>query len=322
MQAQGVHDAAQEQGWRQPLLVSGELEHPERRIVELQVRGRGHERDGDGRPQVRDERTAPLLWRTSRHAIDDQKDQRKHARCLDESAERQRDDRGKLPAANDECQRHRDRQRDEQVVVGARHRMEEDHRIRSERDDGERRPGWPHLERGPRDDEDGSHAREDRDHAVGVDLGDRRDERASDHAGKSAEQRAVDGGRIDPLRAEEMPQGVPRVRQRGLHVRVAAVRADDASVERVRVDVAREQQRQCEQDEVICRDEKQHGAKRDVPAPGLEQEEQERRDRQHGDQDAGRDEGVARQPVEEDGSPDPDERSSGNEPLRLHRLER
>jgi hypothetical protein len=204
----------------------------------------------------------------------------------------------------------------------ARDRVEQNDGVRPKGDHCERGTGRPHLARGPPHHQNGAHARDDRDHAVRVHLSDRRGEPPSEHTRQRAEQGSVDGGGVDPLRAEEMPERIVRVGERRVDVWVAVIDADDPPVEGIGVDVPREQQWKPEQYDVIARNQQQHGTEGDVSPPGLKQQEQERRDREHGDEHAGRHQRVAGQAVEEQLTPDPDERSIGGKPLGQHRLER
>jgi hypothetical protein len=87
MEARGVDDPTQEQGRSKPLLVRGELEHPERRIVALQVRRCGNQAHHGRRSEMGDERSAPQLGGAPSDAVHDQQDERKDARGLDEGAD-------------------------------------------------------------------------------------------------------------------------------------------------------------------------------------------------------------------------------------------
>ena len=94
------------------------------------------------------------------------------------------------------------------------------------------------------DHEQGREAGHDRDRPVGGHLVGRAAEHLGDHRRGHRPERPVDRRRVDPLRAHEDPERVARELERRPDVGVRVVHARDPSVERVRVDVAREQQRQ------------------------------------------------------------------------------
>ena len=119
------------------------------------------------------------------------------------------------------------------------------------------------------------------------------------------EQRSVDGRRREPLRPHQDRHGVAREVDRRLDVRVRVVDAGDVAVGDVGVDVARDEQRQRDDDHVRADGEDHRGPERDRPAPRLAHHEHERdRRRDHG-RDGRRDERRSVKVVEPDTGPRP-----------------
>ncbi len=127
-----------------------------------------------------------------------------------------------------------------------------------------------------RHDEERSEARRDRHDPEHRDLRSDRVHEPNHERRHLRPERSVDGGRVDPLRPDEGGERIERVLERGRDVRVRVIRRGDLAVVRVRVDVAREQERQQQQRDVVRDREPDHRSRRDRSAPALEEHQDER----------------------------------------------
>ena len=134
----------------------------------------------------------------------------------------------------------------------------------------------PDPPRGGRDQRERPQAGHDRRHPEHLDLRPH-GVHEPDHDGcEPREQRPVDGRRREPLRPDQAHDGVRRESDRRLDVRVRVMDPGDAAVRDVGVDVAGDEQRQRGDDDVGAHRQDHRGPQRDMAAPRLSHDEDER----------------------------------------------
>ena len=302
--------------------MSGQLQHPQRGIVRAEIREREEAADGRRQTHVGERGARAAFLRDARHAPDQDQEQRDGRGGLDEGRQRQ-DGHGRQRAPSDEAgERRDDAETDQHVVVTARHRVEDHHRVQPERHHGERRPRGPNTARGIPDQRHGCQARRHGQPAVGIDDAGRGVGRPGDEARHAGPQRTIDGRRVHPLRSHQRPERVRGELDRCVQVGVRVVDAGDAPVDRIGVDVAREQQRQEEHHQVVQNAQHHHRAYRHVAAPRLDQQQDEPAQADARDEHAHRHEPGAVEPVEAQAFGQPPERAAGLRAGGEHGLER
>jgi len=123
--------------------VIGEFDHAQGGIVELEERGSERHRDRSGEPDPSDRSTGTFADRSASHAPDQQKNERDPPAGLHQCAQGHDRHSRQLLAPDHERESAGDGQSNQEIVVAARNRLEQDHRIRSERRHGEDGESWP-----------------------------------------------------------------------------------------------------------------------------------------------------------------------------------